>query len=282
MTVSRRLRFEILRRDNHQCRYCGAAAPDVKLTVDHVVPTALGGGDGPENLVAACQDCNAGKAASSPDAPLVADVKERALRWSRAIQTAIEIRMSDRAERDAYVDAFDVAWREWIYSSKEYLPEATQEQRDTWAAAVGVELARKSHLIAFDEERCAVVTTLGVVKWETYIDRHSADLVAAFNALPGPDITGIRASRWGQRPVRLVEHPMPRPASWKTSIWTFYGEGIPLEELFDAIAITRGRDYVTHSGVWRYFCGVCWRQVERTREAASDIVTTIEPDAEEG
>ena len=32
MAVSKRLRFEILRRDNHACRYCGQMAPDVKLT----------------------------------------------------------------------------------------------------------------------------------------------------------------------------------------------------------------------------------------------------------
>ncbi|MEJ7724319.1 MAG: hypothetical protein WKF64_08445 [Ilumatobacteraceae bacterium] len=35
--ISRRLRFEILRRDGHTCRYCGARAPDVPLTVDHVI-----------------------------------------------------------------------------------------------------------------------------------------------------------------------------------------------------------------------------------------------------
>jgi 5-methylcytosine-specific restriction endonuclease McrA len=29
--VSRRLRLEVLRRDGHTCRYCGAQAPDVKL-----------------------------------------------------------------------------------------------------------------------------------------------------------------------------------------------------------------------------------------------------------
>ena len=28
MAVSKRLRYEILRRDNHTCRYCGASAPD--------------------------------------------------------------------------------------------------------------------------------------------------------------------------------------------------------------------------------------------------------------
>lgn len=81
MAVSKRLRYEVLRRDNHACRYCGRSAPDVALTVDHVVPVALGGSDDPGNLVTACRDCNSGKSASSPDAPIVANVADDALRW---------------------------------------------------------------------------------------------------------------------------------------------------------------------------------------------------------
>ncbi|WP_075737496.1 HNH endonuclease [Streptomyces acidiscabies] len=64
MAVSKRLRYEILRRDNHTCRYCGASAPDVPLRVDHVTPVALGGTDTPDNLVAACEPCNSGKSST--------------------------------------------------------------------------------------------------------------------------------------------------------------------------------------------------------------------------
>lgn len=62
-SLSPRLRFEILKRDNHTCRYCGAKAPNVALHVDHVRPIANGGGNGLENLVTACSTCNAGKGA---------------------------------------------------------------------------------------------------------------------------------------------------------------------------------------------------------------------------
>ena len=64
MSVTKRLRFEILRRDSHACRYCGAKAPDAELTVDHVPPTALGGTDDPTNLVAACRACSSSKHAN--------------------------------------------------------------------------------------------------------------------------------------------------------------------------------------------------------------------------
>lgn len=97
MAVSKRTRYEVLKRDNHTCRYCGGVAPDVVLTVDHVVPTALGGPDAPDNLVAACKDCNAGKASTNPDDPLVADVAQDALRWAAAMKVAAQ-RVSAREE----------------------------------------------------------------------------------------------------------------------------------------------------------------------------------------
>lgn len=91
MSVSKRLRYEVLRRDNHTCRYCGSSAPEVKLTIDHVMPVALGGADEPTNLVTACANCNAGKSSSSPDAAHVENVSEDAIRWAKAMERAAEI-----------------------------------------------------------------------------------------------------------------------------------------------------------------------------------------------
>lgn len=62
-----RLRFLVLQRDGFTCRYCGHAAPDVQLEVDHIIPRSKGGGDEPSNLVTACRDCNQGKAAVDSD-----------------------------------------------------------------------------------------------------------------------------------------------------------------------------------------------------------------------
>lgn len=112
MAVSKRLRYEVLRRDNHTCRYCGAAAPDVKLTVDHVTPVALGGSDEPANLVTACAACNAGKTSSSPDAQVVEDVEQDALRWSRAMERAAQIQAKERERFQVFVDFFDDEWTE--------------------------------------------------------------------------------------------------------------------------------------------------------------------------
>lgn len=106
MAVSKRRRFEILRRDNHCCRYCGAKAPDVTITVDHVVPEALGGSDDPSNLVAACADCNSGKSSVSADAALVADVATDALRWARAMEQAAHLDRQKRIDDQTFAAEF--------------------------------------------------------------------------------------------------------------------------------------------------------------------------------
>ena len=70
MAVSKRTRFEVLKRDNYTCRYC--RSEENPLTVDHVVPTALGGSDAPDNLVAACKDCHS----AGPSCLLQGDARE--------------------------------------------------------------------------------------------------------------------------------------------------------------------------------------------------------------
>lgn len=55
--VSKKLRFEVFKRDNFKCQYCGASAPDVILEVDHINPVAKGGKNDILNLVTSCRDC---------------------------------------------------------------------------------------------------------------------------------------------------------------------------------------------------------------------------------
>jgi len=115
MAVSKRLRYEILRRDNYTCRYCGAKAPDVPLRVDHVTPVALGGSDDPTNLATSCHDCNAGKTSSSPDATLVADVADGALRWAAAMEQAADVLLRQDEPKVAYREVFVSEWNRWGY-----------------------------------------------------------------------------------------------------------------------------------------------------------------------
>lgn len=60
-TIGDKLRFEVFKRDNFKCQYCGMSAPDVVLNVDHIDPVSNGGENDILNLVTSCRDCNSGK-----------------------------------------------------------------------------------------------------------------------------------------------------------------------------------------------------------------------------
>ena len=185
MAVSKRLRYEILRRDNHTCQYCGRRAPEVKLTVDHVVPKALGGSDDPSNLLTACSECNSGKTSSNPDAPLVAEVDQRAAQWSQALEIAIERRQVALKQERARVDRFDKVWRSW------------------------------------------------------------------------PD--------------------MDREPGWRASIARFLSLGLDDRFLAEAVEIAMGNRHVRSKDVWKYFCGICWREVEAIQKQAGDLIGAGDP-----
>jgi hypothetical protein len=61
MAISKRLRFEVFKRDGFRCRYCGATVLAAVLHCDHVIPESKGGPTEAANLVTACVDCNLGK-----------------------------------------------------------------------------------------------------------------------------------------------------------------------------------------------------------------------------
>jgi len=193
MAVSKRTRYEVLRRDNHACRYCGSMAPEAKLTVDHVMPKALGGTDDPSNLVAACRDCNYGKASTAPDGTLVADVSQRAVEWGKAISDYNAAQMSDRKKRNAYVRRFAKAWNAWTVGTGE----------------------AKRHL--------------------------------------------------------------PKPSDWERTIWQFYGLGLPIVELEDAVKIACGNQMVQVDSTFRYMCGVLWKKVNEMHEGAKSILESERP-----
>lgn len=133
MAVSKRLRTEIFRRDDHTCQYCGRKAPEVPITIDHVVPEALGGTDDPTNLVTACKDCNAGKSSIAPDSALVAQVRDDAMRWKMAWTAAVAEATRDgqqRAKDIAKVKKNYVAAYRGRHGEAPYLPEG-------WEASVG-------------------------------------------------------------------------------------------------------------------------------------------------
>lgn len=107
--IGKRLRFEIFKRDEFTCQYCGAHPPKAILHVDHITPVAEGGGNEPENLITSCDGCNLGKS----DIPLDVIPQPLAERAAEIEEREEQIRgfaavMAARRER-IEVEAWEVA-----------------------------------------------------------------------------------------------------------------------------------------------------------------------------
>lgn len=132
MAVRNKLRFEVFRRDNWQCRYCGRAAKDgAVLEPDHVIPRSRGGRDVATNLVTACEACNSGKSDTPISAPPIEDVPQAAFR------RACAERGVDGVELEAD-EADGVATEILGYFRGAELEDLLQEGRH-WLEAVDVE-----------------------------------------------------------------------------------------------------------------------------------------------
>jgi 5-methylcytosine-specific restriction endonuclease McrA len=69
-------RRNLFARDRNQCQYCGRSFPTSELSIDHVLPRSLGGGDSWTNLVCACIRCNARKGGRTPEQARMALIRK--------------------------------------------------------------------------------------------------------------------------------------------------------------------------------------------------------------
>jgi 5-methylcytosine-specific restriction endonuclease McrA len=60
-------RLRIFVRDRFRCQYCGGRKAAHELTLDHITPRSKAGRSTPENLVAACVQCNTRKGDRTPE-----------------------------------------------------------------------------------------------------------------------------------------------------------------------------------------------------------------------
>jgi len=56
--INKKIRFDILYRDNFTCSYCWRSAPDVILHIDHKLPFSKWWKTTVDNLICSCSDCN--------------------------------------------------------------------------------------------------------------------------------------------------------------------------------------------------------------------------------
>lgn len=91
VAISKKVRFDVFKRDGFRCTYCGATPSDsVLLEVDHIHPVAEGGTNESDNLVTACFECNRGKGAE----------------LLSVIPQSLEDKAAETAEREAQIRAY--------------------------------------------------------------------------------------------------------------------------------------------------------------------------------
>lgn len=120
-SLSKKLRFEVFKRDSFTCQYCGQSAPTVVLNADHIHPVSKGGDTDILNLITACFECNAGKKdrllsddtavakqkAQLDELNLRREQIEMMLEWRNALKSL------DSELVDIAVDAFDSETPGW-------------------------------------------------------------------------------------------------------------------------------------------------------------------------
>lgn len=131
--ISKRLRFEIFKRDGFVCQYCGGHPPDAVLEIDHISPVANGGDNSMDNLVTSCFDCNRGKGKielsvvpqNLKDKAAAIQEREEQIAGYRAIMQA----QVEREEKDCWavvevlfpVDHNDGIRKDWFHSIKTFI-----------------------------------------------------------------------------------------------------------------------------------------------------------------
>lgn len=105
--LSKRVRFEVFKRDAFACQYCGAHPPSVVLHVDHIEAVANGGENDMDNLITACEPCNLGKGARALSA-VPESLADKAVRVAEAEEQLAGYNAIMQARRERIED--DV-WR---------------------------------------------------------------------------------------------------------------------------------------------------------------------------
>lgn len=119
MSVSKKLRFEVFKRDGFKCQYCGSNPPAVTLEADHIQPKSKGGGDEIDNLITSCFDCNRGKSnceltrVPQSTAEKTAQLEEREEQYKAYKKILAKIKARQAAEIDAIDNVYQSYFPDW-------------------------------------------------------------------------------------------------------------------------------------------------------------------------
>lgn len=174
MSISKGTRFDVFKRDEFTCQYCGRRPPEVTLEVDHIHPRAMGGDDDQMNLVTACADCNRGKSAKVLGSYVPRPDTDMA--WLEMQQELAELKRYNEAKatRDKLLDvAYDLLMAHWQRSIRNTYYTPDENMLRYWIREFGpdeVEYAVDVVATKFDqryfESRDHIMRYVGGILWK--------------------------------------------------------------------------------------------------------------------
>lgn len=116
--LSKKIRFEVFKRDSFTCQYCGKKAPDVILHIDHMTPVKHNGQNDILNLITSCVSCNLGKGARelSDDSLVtiqrtqVEELQERKNQIEMMLEWKMGMASISESEAEKCIEFFNSLW----------------------------------------------------------------------------------------------------------------------------------------------------------------------------
>jgi hypothetical protein len=119
IAISKKVRFEVFKRDSFTCQYCGEMSPNVILEVDHIKPCIDGGNNRILNLVTSCFDCNRGKGKTLLSDDSMLSKQQNQLKKLADKREQIELMIKWQEELDnldnKQVDNLSDYWGDFVY-----------------------------------------------------------------------------------------------------------------------------------------------------------------------
>lgn len=152
-SLSKKVRFDVFKRDEFSCQYCGRTPPSVVLHVDHIHPVKLGGDNSTDNLITSCLECNLGKGATS----------------LKSVPESLKDRAKDTAEKESQIAAY----------AKVMAAKRERIESQCWDVA-------DIYMVAFDEESILHTHFESIKQFLHKIPLHDAmdAMDVAVNAIP--------------------------------------------------------------------------------------------------
>jgi hypothetical protein len=167
--ISKKIRFEVFKRDKFTCQYCGAKSPEVVLNVDHINPVTNGGTNEILNLITSCFSCNSGKSDRTLADTSVVEKQRKQLELLQERREQIELML----EWKKSLSSFDSDIVDMIveYINSKILPLSLNENGKQSVA---------KWLIKFDTEKILEAIDISAKQYLKYengaLDKKSAEL----------------------------------------------------------------------------------------------------------